>query len=302
MEIITDKTLPACLWMQAGVVAKKRCYHNFSCTTCRFDRAMRGVCNNNLELLGNGVKLISKKQKFVFWREKLRGQPLYNRPCIHHMKGCIGYKNCPKQYYCIDCEFDQYFHDQFKVHTFVKPVEFTDIYGVSLPSGYYLHVGHAWVKIEDNNYVRVGIDDFASRLLGVFDSIEVPLTGKEVSQGVPLLKAWQGDNFVKFKSPVSGVVTESNPVIRTSCSIVNKAPYTDGWIMRVHCKNLKKDLKNLLFMNNSIDFMKQEMENLMTVLENETGLMAADGGTLGNDLYGSVPGLFWNKLIRRFIK
>ena len=198
METKTNKPLPACLWMQAGVVATKKCYHNFSCTTCRFDKAMRNVCKNNLELLEKGVKLISKKQKFVFWQEKLKRLPLYNRPCIHHMKDHIEYKNCLKNYHCIDCEFDQYFHDQFKVYTIVKPVEFNDIYGISLPGGYYLHPGHTWVKIEDNNYVRIGIDDFANRLLGQFNRIEAPLTGKEVSQNKPSLRAWRDNNLVEF--------------------------------------------------------------------------------------------------------
>jgi glycine cleavage system H lipoate-binding protein len=301
METKMKNSIPACLWMQAGVVAKKDCKNDFSCTTCRFDKTMRDVCKNNLELLANGVKLETRKQKLVYWREKLIGQPLYNRPCIHHMKGHIEYKNCLKKYHCIDCEFDQYFHDQFKVYTVVKPVEFNNINGVTLPSGYYLHSGHTWVKIEDNNNVRIGVDDFASRLLGKFDRIEAPLTGKEVFQGKPGLKAWRDGNLVEFKSPVNGVVTESNPVIRNSSSIVNKAPYTDGWVMRVHCKNLKKDLRKLLFMDNNIAFMEQEMENLMEVLEDETGLMAADGGNLGNDLYGNAPGLSWDKLVKKFI-
>ncbi|MCP3899460.1 MAG: glycine cleavage system protein H [Desulfobacteraceae bacterium] len=296
-----NKSLPACLWMQAGVVAKKKCYQDFSCTACRFDKSMRTTCKNNLELLEKGGKLISKKQKFVFWREKLRGQPLYNRPCIHHMKGHIDYKNCLKKYHCIDCEFDQYFHDQFKVYTVVKPVEFSDISGIAMPSGYYLHTGHTWVKIEDNNNVRIGIDDFASRILGQFDRIVVPLTGKEVVRDKPSLKAFRDDNIVEFQSPVSGVVTESNPVIRKDCSSVNKSPYTDGWVMRIHCKNLKSDLKRLLFMDNNIAFMEQEVTSLMDILENETGLMAADGGTLGNDLYGNAPGLSWDRLTKRFI-
>jgi len=301
METKTNKSLPACLWMQAGVVARKDCKDDFSCTTCRFDKAMREVCKNNSELFANGVKLETRKQKLVFWKDKLKGQPLHKRPCIHHMKGHIDYKNCPPKYHCIDCEFDQYFHDQFKVYTVVKPIEFNDINGVLLPSGYYLHSGHTWVKIEDNNNVRIGIDDFASRLLGKFDRIEVPLTGKEVFQGKTGLKAWRDDNLVEFQSPVSGVVTESNPVIRRKGEVINKSPYTDGWVMLVHCKNLKQDLKKLLFMDHKISFMEQEVENLMEIMENDTGLMAADGGNLGNDLYGNAPGLSWDRLIKRFI-
>ncbi len=301
MKTKTENYLPACLWMQAGVVAKKKCYHDFSCSGCRFDKAMSNVCKNNLVSVEKDEKLINKKQKFVFWQEKLKKQPLYQRPCIHHMKGHIEYKNCPKNYNCIDCEFDQYFYDQYKVYTIVKPVKFNDINGIELPSGYYLHPGHTWVKIEDNNNVRIGIDDFASRVLGKFNQMEVPLTGQKISQGKPGLKAWRDNNVVEFQSPVSGVVTESNPAIRNACSIVNKAPYTDGWVMLVHCKNLKTDLKKLLFMDNNIIFMEKEVNDLMAILEDKTGLKAADGGTLGNDIYGNAPDLSWDRLIKRFI-
>jgi len=279
-------TLPACLWMQAGVVAKKQCYSDFFCATCRFDRAMRAAC---------------KKKKFVLWHEKLRGQPLSKRPCIHHMKGHIEFKACFKNYHCLDCEFDQYFHDQFKVHTVVKPVEYNDVNGISLPGGYYLHPGHTWIKIEDNNNVRIGIDDFASHVFGQFSSIKALLTGQEIFQNKPGFKAVRDDKMVEFQSPVNGVVTESNPSIRKTGSLVNKAPYTEGWVMRAHCENLKDDLKQLLFMNDNMVFFEKEIKDLMIFLENKTNLMAADGGTLGNDIYGNAPDLSWDELVRKFI-
>jgi glycine cleavage system H lipoate-binding protein len=301
MRTKTNKYYPACLWTQAGVVTKKECYHDFSCKTCRFEKAMSYVCNENKTLRENGIKLTSKKQKFVSWQEKLRQQPLSKRFCIHYMRGHIAFKTCPKNYNCLSCEFDQYFQDQFKVYTIVKPVEFNNINGISLPGGYYLYPGHTWVKIEDNDHVRIGIDDFASRILGEFSKVKTPLIGQEVSQGNAGIKAWRNNNAVEFKSPVTGVVSESNPAVRDTCSIINDVPYTEGWIMRVHCKDLKTDLKNLLFMNDSVVFMRQEVDDLMDILENESGLIAADGGALGNDIYGNSPDLSWKKLVDKFI-
>jgi glycine cleavage system H lipoate-binding protein len=58
-----------------------------------------------------------------------------------------------------------------------------DIKGFRIPQGYYLHSGHTWIKVEESSTVRVGIDEFAQRLLGPFDRIEAPLLGKEVKQG-----------------------------------------------------------------------------------------------------------------------
>ena len=60
------------------------------------------------------------------------------------------------------------------VHAVVKPVSTLDIHGFKIPQGYYLHRGHAWVKIEEDREVRVGMDDFALRLLGPPDAIVSP--------------------------------------------------------------------------------------------------------------------------------
>lgn len=302
MKTLSKKThSPACLWMQAGVVAQKKCTLDYFCTTCQFDKALRKVCKENRVQRNLGVKPTSKKQKLVFWVDKLKVQPLAKRPCVHYMKNHIEFKICPKNYQCVNCEFDQYFHDQFKVFTVVSAVDFTNISGVSIPDGYYLHPGHTWVKIEDNNHLRIGIDDFANRLLGEFDRIDAPLIGKEIHQAKPGIKAKRGKNFVSFQSPVSGVVTQTNPQLRSDAGMVHKSPYTDGWIMTVHCKNLKNDLKNLLFLNDTKQYIKKEVDHLFTILENETGLMAADGGQMGNDIFGNAPGLEWDDLVKNFI-
>ena len=81
------------------------------------------------------------------------------------MKRRIGFRACTNEYLCGNCEFDQYFDDQYAVHAVVKPVDVLDIDGFKIPQGFYLHKGHTWVKIEKDQTVRVGLDDFALRML-----------------------------------------------------------------------------------------------------------------------------------------
>jgi len=305
------KNAPACLWMQAGVVKQKYCSTDFQCPTCRYDKALRKVCQSNKNQASRVLEhshaldpektIVSKKQSLMFWKDKLRMQPLSKRPCIHHMKGHIDFKTCPKSYHCIDCEFDQYFNDQFKVYTVIEPVAYSDISGVSLPVGYYLHKGHTWLKIEDKNHVRIGMDDFASRLLGTPDHIESLLMGKPAQRGHTVFSVFREGNKAGFPSPVSGVVTQVNANLRDHSGLINKEPYTDGWDLTLYCPDLRKDLKHLMFMDTAKSFMNNEVENLYEFLEQETGLMAADGGSLGSDLYGNLPDLSWNQLLRRFI-
>jgi len=298
---LKQQTRPECLWMQAGVVRKKNCYKDFFCNGCQFDRSMTRVCLANETMKEKKIPITGKGAGFVAWQDRLRTVPVGKRPCIHHMKGHIEFRTCPKSYHCVDCEFDQYFHDQFKVHAVLKPVGFEDIYGISLPNGYYLHPGHVWVKIEDQGMVRLGIDDFACRLLGKFDRICGPLTGEKLEQGRSIATLYRQGNRVSFLSPVTGIITEVNPQVRRAPNLINQAPYTDGWLFLAYCPGLKQDLKQLLFMDTGKDFMGRQVEQLYAFLEEETQVQAADGGCLVSDLYGNLPGISWEVLTKKFI-
>mgnify|MGYP001195801912 CR=1 FL=1 len=47
------------------------------------------------------------------------------------------------------------------------------------------HPGHAWAYAEGPARARVGMDDFARRMIGKVDKIELPEVGSRVVQGQP---------------------------------------------------------------------------------------------------------------------
>ncbi len=290
-----------CIWMQSGVVRRRVCQSDYQCTVCRFDRALRRVCEQNRRLKEHGKTLKGKQGKIVFWKEKLKERPQWQRPCLYHMKGRIDFKACNRDYKCGNCEFDQYFNDQFTVHAVVRPVDFLDIEGFKVPHGYYLHRGHAWLRVEEGSEVRMGVDDFALRLLGPLDRIEAPLVGKTLKRDRADIMVRRGRHKAKILSPVSGVVTAINPKLRERGDLSNQDPYSDGWVLRAHSKNLRQDLKNLMIGRETEDFFAKEVDSLYSVIEEEAGPLAADGGQLGHDIYGSIPQVGWERLVKRFL-
>ena len=148
-----------CVWKQAGVVRHKNCGIDYRCEACRFDRALRREARENSELKQQGKKPQGNRGQIVFWKDRLRELPQWKRPCLHHMKQRIDFRTCTHDYQCGNCEFDQYFSDQYMVHAMVQPVDVLDVKGFKVPHGYYLHRGHTWVKIEEGKTVRVGLDD-----------------------------------------------------------------------------------------------------------------------------------------------
>ena len=288
--------------MQAGVVRRKFCTEDYHCVACRFDRIVGRVAEENKRLTRAGTVHEGKRYQIISWKDKLKERPPWRRPCIHHMKGRIEYRACTNEYRCGDCEFDQYFDDQYSVYAVVKPVDLLHVKGFKLPQGYYFHPGHTWVRIEEGATVRVGMDGFALQLLGPLDRVEAPLIGKAVQQGRPDISVHRGTHSAKVLAPVSGVVTSINTQLREDGSLANQAPFSDGWIMRVHASNLRESLNNLMIHTETTDFMEGEVDRLYEVIEAVEGPLSTDGGLLSKDIYGSVPHLSWERLVSLFLR
>ena len=290
-----------CIWMQAGVVRKKICRIGYDCPECHFDRILKHVADENRRMSEAGIIPKGRRGKIVSWQEKLCTRPTSKRPCIHHLKKRIHFRICRLEYRCGNCDFDQYFDDQYSVHTVVSPVSVLDVQGFRVPQGYYFHPGHTWVKIEEGSSLRVGIDDFALRLLGPLDRVNAPLLGKEVKQGRGDVELFRGSHRARVPSPVSGVVTAINPKLRDLGELANRDPYSEGWVMNVHAKNLRQDLKTLMINTETRHFMDGQVERLYQEIEEIAGPLSADGGHLGHDIYGSMPELGWERLTKIFL-
>jgi glycine cleavage system H lipoate-binding protein len=294
--ILKSQETSPCVWMQAGSVRKKICKLSYQCHECRFDKAMREAVKDNYRRRDNGQPLTGKRGQLIFWKDKLRARPPWKQPCIHAMKGRIDFRTCTNAYHCGDCEFDQFFQDQFAVHAVMRPVDLLSARGVGFPQGYYLHPGHTWLKLEEDGQVRVGLDDFAGRVLGPADRIDMPLMGKAVTQHQPAVRVFRKGAEASFSSPVSGVVTEINSRLREEGETAHGDPYATGWVMRLHSDTLRQDLKELMIGDESREFLNSEVDQLFRVIEAVTGPLAADGGYLGDDIFGHLPGIGWEKL------
>ena len=288
--------------MQAGAVWKKTCTLSYQCHECRFDKTLREVVKENYRRRDQGECLTGRRGRLVFWKDKLRERPPWKQPCIHAMKGRIDFRACTHAYHCGDCEFDQFFQDQFAVHAIMKPIDLLTVKGVDIPQGYYLHPGHTWLKLEEDGGVRVGLDDFARRVLGPLEKIETPLVGKEVIQHQPVIRGFRKGVTAGFPVPVNGVVTDINSQLRDAGEGAHEDPYAAGWVMRLHSDTLRQDLQGLMIGDESREFLNREVNRLFQVIEEVAGPLAADGGYLGDDIFGHLPDIGWERINNLFFR
>lgn len=103
---------------------------------------------------------------------------------------------------------------------------------------------HEWAKI-DGDVVTVGISDYAQDALGDIVFIELPKVGAalEKSKGAAVVESVKSVSDVF--SPVSGKVVEVNGKLNHSPEIVNKNPYTEGWMFKLKAGN-KKEFDDLM--------------------------------------------------------
>ncbi|CAM3353903.1 glycine cleavage system protein GcvH [Hydrogenibacillus schlegelii] len=91
---------------------------------------------------------------------------------------------------------------------------------------------HEWVRVEGNR-AYIGITDFAQDELGDIVYVELPEVGATVTAGEPFGTVESVKTVSELYAPVSGTVVEVNARLADEPELVNRAPYTDGWMIVV---------------------------------------------------------------------
>lgn len=292
----------ACIWMQAGVVKRRICLIGYDCAACRYDSVLDRESRRNQMRRRRGETPAGRRGAIVSWKERLRSLPPALRPCVHHLKGRIAFRACNRDYDCAACDFDQYFSDQLSVFAVVRPVGMLSLKGVQFPQGYYLHPGHCWVRLEEGASVRIGLDDFALKVFGPLERLAAPLVGKKLLRDEAGLQIERAGRTAGVQAPVGGVVTDVNARLFEAAAGIEAEPYAAGWVLKVSADDLRADLGRLMPGDQAAHYLDAEIESLFRMIEEEAGPLAADGGDLRGDVFGHLPQLGWEALVRSFLR
>jgi glycine cleavage system H protein len=94
---------------------------------------------------------------------------------------------------------------------------------------------HEWIRITGDT-AELGITDYAQQQLGDVVYVELPDVGKSVAAGEPFGSIESVKAVSELFAPMSGEVTEVNPMLRDHPESVNKEPHST-WIVRVRLSN-----------------------------------------------------------------
>ncbi len=134
-----------------------------------------------------------------------------------------------------------------------------------IPGGVFISEGHCWANIDEKGIVKVGLDDFARKLIGKIDAIEFPNLGLSIRKGQRLFAVKQNNRRVIFNSPVSGKVTEINKVLNTDLESIEFSPYENNWVCQIDAEELDSEIPQLKIGKAAVTFYQEDIEHLQAL-------------------------------------
>jgi glycine cleavage system H lipoate-binding protein len=173
--------------------------------------------------------------------------------------------------------------------------------GFQVPENLRYHAGHTWALSESRDLVRVGLDDFASKLIGKIESIALPQRGRWVRQGQKIWTIFRDGKSVDMVSPIEGTVTNINEAVIRDPELARKDPYGEGWLLTVQAPDAKTNFRNLLggmlarvWTEESALRLRKRMPIAIA------SALAQDGGVAVDDITAHLPDQDWATLTKEF--
>ena len=89
-----------------------------------------------------------------------------------------------------------------------------------------------WVRLDGEGAV-IGITDFLASHLGTVTKVDLPVSGRKLRNGEPVVLLRSALSTHVIVAPISGHVLAVNSAIAENPSTVNDDPYQAGWLFKI---------------------------------------------------------------------
>lgn len=173
--------------------------------------------------------------------------------------------------------------------------------GFKTPAHLAYHPGHTWAMKESPQAVRIGMDDFAARVVGQIDQIDLPARGRWLRQGEHGWTVRRGGHRFEVLSPIEGEVVEVNPEVLRDPSLVHQDPYGAGWLVAVNAPAVDGNMKNLLHGRLAQRWMEESVSALHMRLSPGSEARLQDGGHAIDDVLSLIPEAQREKFVQEML-
>lgn len=173
----------------------------------------------------------------------------------------------------------------------------------AIPAGVLVSKGHCWVSLSPDGTVKVGMDDFAKKLVGRVDGLELPALGSTLRAGQPMFAVRQKARRIQFFAPVSGRVVGVNQDLSKEPSRLDETPYYHQWIAQIQGDNLDAEIPALKIGRSAEALFHDDIDRFAEFMRNAAKSPPpgdADGGALCIGSLEHLKDEQWNQAARDF--
>ncbi len=172
--------------------------------------------------------------------------------------------------------------------------------GFRVPEHLRYHPGHTWALNESPTLVRIGLDDFASKLAGKVERITLPQRGQWIRQGQKIWTLHRDGSTVDMVSPIEGSVADINEAVLRDPELARKDPYGEGWMVTVQSPDAKTNFRNLLGGALARWWTEEAAGRLQRRIPSMAMAVAQDGGLASDNLSAQIPEQEWPEVAKEF--
>jgi len=104
---------------------------------------------------------------------------------------------------------------------------------------------HAWAAVAGGT-VTIGVAESWPGLIGPIAELRLPEPGARVTQGLAFAEIATADQSIhRIWAPLSGTVLSTNPEIGRDPDLLNRAPFSSGWLVRIAPADLEGEMDAL---------------------------------------------------------
>lgn len=172
----------------------------------------------------------------------------------------------------------------------------------SIPGGVLISQGHCWASVSQDGVVKVGLDDFAKKLIGRVDALELPPPDTTCSAGQALFAVRQRNRRIGFLAPVSGRITKVNVGLGKTTDALDTTPYHNHWVCTISGDRLDAELPSLKIGKAAVTLFEQDIDRFTRFINDakpELTRNSSDSGLFAGALE-ALSDHQWDQAARQF--
>jgi CheY-like chemotaxis protein len=169
-----------------------------------------------------------------------------------------------------------------------------------IPGGVLVSNGHCWAGLAEDGTAKVGIDDFAKKLLGHIDTIDFPEVGTQVRAGQRLFSIEQKGRRADFNAPLSGKVVAINTGLRADCDRLDESPYGNNWICTIEGDTLDTELSDSRIGKSAVALFQEDIDRFRAFAQKANEEDSADPASLCIGAFEKLDDPNWKSGVLEF--